>query len=362
MMNSKKMKQVFIGVAVILVMLLIYVQLQTEEEVETLTQKLQSEHQTFDEDDQVRVQKTVPSEKILPYKSKYGPLPGSLEGTIMNQALVVDEEGNLRISNDLKRIFDFFLSTIEEEKLDTILNRIKEYLAYSLQEPALGQANEIMTQYVSLKKALFDFELERSDSLRVLMEQGGTNKGEVYLGLLKEQLDAQRDLRSLHLSPEVHEAFYADDEAYDSYSLARMEVNVDKTLSEEEKQQRFDEIDAQAPSEIVESRKNAQVTDVLKQKTQLLREQGASQQEIRSLRTEMLGAEAADRFEVLDQQRAEWSQRIDSYLQKRKEVLEIPGLSEVEKQAQLTAYKRAQFDEREQLRLGVYERKADAVK
>lgn len=29
------------------------------------------------------IRKTVPSEAVLAYKSKYGPLPGSLEGTIM---------------------------------------------------------------------------------------------------------------------------------------------------------------------------------------------------------------------------------------------------------------------------------------
>ena len=58
-------------------------------------------------------QKRVPSEEVLPYKSLYGPLPGTLEGTVMQQALVVDEDGNLRISSDLKRVFDFFLSTIE---------------------------------------------------------------------------------------------------------------------------------------------------------------------------------------------------------------------------------------------------------
>ena len=52
----------------------------------------------------------IPSSEVLGYDSKLGPLPDSLEGTIMMNALVVDEAGNLRISNDIRRIFDYFLS------------------------------------------------------------------------------------------------------------------------------------------------------------------------------------------------------------------------------------------------------------
>lgn len=307
-------------------------------------------------------QKQISSEKILPYKSKYGPLPGTLEGTVMQQALAVDENGNLRISSDIKRVFDFFLSTIEEEDLDIILSRIQEYLEYSLDEPALNQAKEIMTQYIALKKALFDFEMERAESLKAIMELGGDNKGESYLSLLKEQLDAQRDLRSLHLSPETHDAFYADEEAYDSYSLARMEVNASKSLTNEERQARFAEIDAQAPADIVEARKEAQVTDILKAKTQALKESGASQQEIKALRIEMLGPEAADRFEVLDQERANWSQRIEYYLQARQAILNNDGLSDGDKKQQINTLRQNDFDSREQIRLGVYERRSDEVK
>lgn len=306
--------------------------------------------------------KRVPSDKVLPYKSAYGPLPGTLEGTIMQQALALDEDGNLRISSDIKRVFDFFLSAIEEEDLSIILNRIQEYLDYSLDEPALSQAIEIMNQYVAFKKALFDFEVERSDSLKQIMEQGGDVKGAMYLALLKEQLAAQKDLRSLHLSPDVHQEFYADEEAYDDYSLARMEVSADKNLSEAEKQARYAEIDANAPAHIVEARTEAQITDILKAKTQALKEQGASSQEIKALRTEMLGPEAAERFDVLDQERANWNQRIENYLSQRQLILSNEGLSVDVKQLQIQALKDKNFDERERIRLVVYERRADAVK
>jgi len=306
--------------------------------------------------------KTVPSEDVLPYKSKYGPLPGSLDGTIMQQALALDEDGNLRISGDIQRIFDFFLATIEEEDLSVILQRIQEYLDFQLDEPALGQSLAIMNQYVAFKKALFEFEVQRSESLKALTGQQAALSGETYVDLLEEQLLAQKDLRSLHLDPQVHEAFYADEEVYDDYSLARMKVNSDKTLTADEKQQRLSEIDAQAPAELVASRREAQITDILKTETQALKESGASATEIKQLRTEMLGVEAAERFEALDQERALWQQRIDNYLQQRQAILSADGLSTQAKAQQIQQLRQSQFDQREQIRVSVYEQRADAVK
>ena len=312
--------------------------------------------------EETMARKTVPSETVLPYKSKYGPLPGSLEGTIMQQALALDEEGNLRISGDLQRIFDFFLATIEEEDLSVILQRIQEYLAFHLDEPALGQSLAIMNQYVAFKKALFDFELQRSESLKALTESASGVSSETYLALLEEQLLAQKDLRSLHLDPQVHEAFYSEDEVYDDYSLARMKVQADKTLSSSEKQERLAEIDALAPTELVASRKEAQITDILNAKTTALKESGADAAEIKALRTEMLGSEAAERFDALDQERARWQQRIDSYLEQRQSILSADGLSAQAKAQQIQQLRQDQFDSREQIRLSVYEQRADAVK
>lgn len=317
-------------------------------------------------DDVHMAHKTVPSEAVLPYKSKYGPLPGSLEGTIMQQALALDEDGNLRISGDIQRIFDFFLATIEEEDLSVILQRIEEYLDFHLDEPALSQSLDIMNQYIAFKKALFDFEVQRSETLKAVTESQSmlptTIPGETYLDLLEEQLLAQKDLRSLHLDPQVHEAFYADEEVYDDYSLARIKVQADKILSEAEKQQKLAEIDARAPAELVASRRETQITDILKAETQALKERGASASEIKQLRTEMLGAEAAERFEALDQERAVWQQRIDGYIEQRQTILAMQGLSTQAKAQQIEQLRQTQFDQREQIRISVYEQRADSVK
>ncbi len=297
----------------------------------------------------------------LTYKSRLRALPESLKGTFMDQSLHADAQGDLRISSDIKRVFDYFLSTIEEEELDVILARIDEYLNHYLDEPALSQSKQVLAQYIELKQALYDFELSRSESLKAMMESGELMADkDRYLQLLREQLIAQSDLRSQHLDAEVYEAFYASEEAYDQYSLARLLVEADEDLSSDEKVSRLAQIDAQAPSEIIESRKEAQITDDLKARIAQVEQAGGGYEEIRAVRVDMFGTEAADRFDALDQERAQWKARLDSFLNQRQKIMSMEGLSVEERQAQVDNLRASQFDSREQIRVKVYERKAEA--
>ncbi|KZY40234.1 MULTISPECIES: lipase secretion chaperone [unclassified Oleiphilus] len=296
----------------------------------------------------------------LAYESRLGALPDSLQGTQMQQSLQVDEQGNLRISSDIKRVFDYFLSTIEEEELDVVLARIDEYLSYYLQEPALTQSKQILAQYISLKQALYDYELSRSESIKGMMENGElmADKGR-YVALLSEQLNALSEMRAQYLDAEVYEAFYASEEAYDQYTLARLSIDAEKGLSAEEKEQRLAQVDAQAPADIIESRREARITDELNSRVAQIKEEGGGYEEVRAVRVEMFGVEAAERFDTLDQERAQWQARIDSFLDQRQEILLIEGLSAEERQAQVDTLRASQFDSREQIRVKVYERKAD---
>jgi lipase chaperone LimK len=302
----------------------------------------------------------VSSQGVLPYKSRFGLLPDSLQGTVMQQSLQTDDQGNLRISSDIQRVFDFFLSSIEEEELDIILARIDEYLTHYLQEPALAQSKQILAEYIDLKQALYDFEQSRSSDLKALIDSGElqSNKA-LYLSLLTEQLKAQSDLRAEYLSAEVYEEFYAEEEAFDQYSLARMMVNSDESLSAEEKAIRLAQVDAEAPSDIVESRQQAQITDTHKQRVAEIKHAGGDASQVREVRVEMFGEEAADRFEALDLERSQWQARIDSYLKMRQDILSTEGLSVEERQVQVDSLRESQFDPREQIRVQVYERNAD---
>ncbi|MFT7186006.1 MAG: lipase chaperone LimK [Pseudohongiellaceae bacterium] len=306
------------------------------------------------------VANSVSSIDVLGFHSKLGPLPNSLDGTIMANVLVVDEDGNLRISSDIQRIFDYFLSTANEEPLETVLARINEYLEHYLRNPALNQAKDILVDYIDLKTALYDFEVERADEIKQYMQSDQNKLENNKLSYLEDQLQARNELREKHLSQEVYESFYEDEQIFDQYTLDRMKVMADKSLSEGEQQQQLDLIDSQAPKDLVQAREETQISDTLKKRTAKLREQGADDTEIRALRTEMFGEEAAYRFDELDRQRAKWKQRLNQYLAQRRQILTIQGLSLKAKEIQIDTLRSSLFDSREQIRVKVYERKSDA--
>lgn len=301
---------------------------------------------------------TVSSNDVLGYDSKLGPLPDSLEGTIMANALVVDEEGNLRISSDIRRVFDYFLSTSNEESLEIIFARINEYLEYHLQHPALNQAKDILAGYINLKKALYDFQIERSELMKQNLDDGQFTGNKLLL--LEEQLIARNELRAKFLSQDVYEAFYEDEQIFDQYTLDRMKVTSNQSLTENEKQELLIQLDNDAPEELVQARQETQISDTLKNRTAQLREQGADATEIRALRTEMFGEEAAVRFDELDKKRAEWKLRLNQYMTKRSEILSSEGISIEDRQSQIDDLRANEFDGRESIRVKVFERQTDA--
>jgi len=301
---------------------------------------------------------SVPSNDVLGYDSTLGPLPGSLEGTIMANALVVNEEGNLRISSDIRRVFDYFLSTSNEESLEVIFARINEYLEHHLEHPALNQAKDILAGYIDLKKALYDFQIERSELMKQNLEERQFSGNKLLL--LEEQLLARNELRAKFLSEEVYEAFYADEQVFDKYTLDRMKVTSNQSLSESEKHELLLQLDNEAPEELVQARQQTQISDTLKNRTAQLRKQGADETAIRALRTEMFGEEAAVRFDELDKQRAEWKRRLNQYMTKRREILSSEGISMQDRQSQVDDLRANEFDERESIRVKVFERQEDA--
>jgi len=304
-------------------------------------------------------QDTPPKTPALSYESRYGDLPESLEGTTLMQDLAVDEAGHLRVSNDLRMIFDYFLSAVTEEPVETIIARIDEYLEHHLESPALNEAREILQAYIALKESLYDYEIEHTGAVRNLIENGiASGSPDAYLSLLEEQLSARNALRAEHLPAEVHEAFYAREEAYDRYTLERMRVNANDGLSEADKALMLAQIDASAPEDLVAERKEAQKLETLQSQTQLLRESGAQEEDIHSLRAEAYGEEAAERFAKLDQERALWDQRLNTYLEQKQAILETPGLSEQDKTNQIERLRSSQFDKREQIRVKVLENRA----
>jgi len=281
----------------------------------------------------------------LPTRLK--PLPASFSGTRVDGSFHLDAGGNLLISEDIRRIFDYFLSSLGEESLPSSVERLQAYIASQLQEPAAGQALALLEQYLNYKREL------------VLLEQELPQLAS--LEALRRREAAVQALRARLFSSEAHQAFFAREEGYNQFSLQRLAIQQDASLDAAAKAAAVDQLRAGLPADLQDS-VLPQLQAELRARTAQFQAHGASAAQLRQLRQQLVGAEATRRLEALDQRRQQWRQRLTAYREEKTRIAANQGLSAGDKAAAIAQLAEAQFDERERLRLEAAEQLAAAQK
>ncbi len=262
--------------------------------------------------------------------------PTSLRGTEVDGELLVDARGNLVLTSQVRHLFDYFLSLIGEESSQQARQRIRDHLTAQLDEPARSQALELLETYLDYQYQLVDLEArfpvaERLEDL-----------------LAREQ--AVQQLRARLFSREAHEAFFAGEEIYNNFTLERLTIQQDPSLSDREKGLAIEALRENLPEEM-QQLLVPQIHNDLREQTLALRAAGADEGRIRQLRMGMLGPEATERLEELDRSRAEWRERVEAFQQERERILSQPGLAESDRRAAVNALLEEQFTANERLRL-----------
>lgn len=274
-------------------------------------------------------------------------LPSSFVGTEVDGSFRVDAAGNLIISEDIRRIFDYFLASIGEESLDASVSRLRSYIDSQLQEPARARAQALLEQYLSYKREL------------VMLERDLPQMAN--LDAMRQRETAVQALRARLFDSETHQAFFAREEGYNRFTLERLAIQHDGKMSAEEKGVAVDRLRASLPEELQDA-VLPQLQQELRQNTARLQAEGASAAQIRQMRQQLVGAEATTRLEALDSQRQSWQKRLDDYLVAKARVEASEGLSGSDKRAAIEALAAERFDERERLRLDAAEQLAAASK
>ncbi|MBD9416598.1 lipase secretion chaperone [Pseudomonas sp. PDM16] len=272
------------------------------------------------------------------------PLPPSFAGTQVDGQFRLDEAGNLLISMDIRRIFDYFLSAYGEETIGTSIERLQAYIRSQLDEPAESQALALLEQYLDYKRQLIQLEKDLPQM--------------ASLDAMRQREQAVQNLRASIFSSEAHQAFFAQEEAYNLFTLQRLAIRHDQSLDDQQKAQAMDRLRDGLPEEMQEM-VVPQLQAELRQQTAALQAQGADPAQIQQLRLQLVGAEATARLEVLDQKRQQWQQRIDDY-RREKAHIENSGLSDEDKQASISRMAKERFDQREMLRLEAAEQLAQS--
>lgn len=270
----------------------------------------------------------------------------SLKGTDVDGLYPVDADGNLVLSNSIKHRFEYFLSTMGEFPLEEVLEMVREDISLNLSSPAKEQALALFDDYVAYKYALADLEA----SLQAPQDYEIQD-----IQRFRFQLDQLRAVRRDYLSSEAVDAFFGFDEIYDDFMLSRLEIQNNQQLSAEEKQAQLSALEQTLPSDVKEMRDETQRVSQVFKVTEDMKTNGADEADIYSVREQAFGQDAALRLKALDQQRAQWQNRVDTYLAKRKAIISDDARTPSEQQAQLDDLRQTSFSDQEQARLSAFE-------
>lgn len=268
----------------------------------------------------------------------------------MDCPLETDVSGHLQLTIRLRHCFDYFLSAVGEESIDSLAARIHAQLKNRLQQPALGEAERVLAGYLAYLRGVADIEK------RLLPPE----PGQVDMERARQQMDQVRALRRLYLSPEVIAVFFADDDAYDRYTLARLELMQDKKLSVQARAQQLAVLEQQLPEGIKASLKAVNQYLDLRVLTDEWKQRSGSAEELRQIRSNLVGEEAAARLEVLDQENADWDGRMKDWYAQRAALMKNANLSQTDRERQLEDLRKSRFaNEAERMRVEALERIRD---
>lgn len=238
--------------------------------------------------------------------------------------------GQLLLSPQLLRRFDYWLTTYGERPLDAIEADVRQDMAKELNTDAQAQAMSLWKAYVAFKA-----ELARLPAL-----PGGTLDAES----LAQQVQAVRAVRARHFSAAQVQALFAAEDADDDQALARLRIQQDTTLTATERARRLSALQARLTPAQREAEAAPLVHQTVREAVEAARARGADVAEVQAIRTRLVGPEAAARLAALDDTEAAWQARVQRFRQ----------LLQHDPQEAAT-YKAAQFSETEQLRLAAYE-------
>ncbi|MDX1299175.1 MAG: lipase secretion chaperone [Pseudomonas sp.] len=267
-------------------------------------------------------------------------LPASFRGTTVDGVFRLDANGNLLISEDIRQIFDYFLAAAGEEPLRTSVERLRAYITEQLPANAREQALTLLNQYLDYKREL------------VLLERDLPQMAN--LEALRQREVAVQALRAHLFDAPTQQAFFAREAAYNQFTLQRLAILQDSQLNDAGKAAAVDQLRNSLPAEMQDA-VLPQLQNELRQQTAQLHANGAKPEQIRQLRQQLVGAEATQRLEVLDQQRQTWKKRIAQYRIDKAAIESNQGMSAGDIRAAIAQLAAENFDEREQLRLDAAE-------
>lgn len=230
-------------------------------------------------------------------------LPDSLQGTAMDGSFRLDANGRLIVEPSVVRVFEYFMSSIGEDSLETIIARVKNLIEAALPDSAKGDAHLLLAQYL-------DYRQQQGDLLQGSGQMGAS------AAALRETFNQVKQMRRDIFGGAHADSLFKGEESYMEFNLNSMELNNSQT--EQTELENIASLRALAIN-LPESHKQVVeeqlVQRELDERTAMLKQGDASPEQLRIMREQLIGTEAAERLGELDIQRSAWQQRVDKLQQ-----------------------------------------------
>ena len=265
----------------------------------------------------------------------------SQEDTQINCQIRVDNANRLIVNEQTKDCFEYFITQIGEKQLPQIKADFLSYIKSSYKEPVQSQLADLWSRYVQYREELANLPVPNVDK----------EDPKYYRLIVSSTLDLRKKLFSAY---EI-EGLFGTQDVYDQYTLDRMDILNDKKLSEKEKADRLKDLFDKLPEDWKENLKQLNQLEDLKKLTAEIKARGGSAEELRQMRTNLVGPEATQRLETLDVQRDNWKSKVTQYLSERDTILKS-NMSDSAKQSAINDLKSQKFtNKQDQLRAETFE-------
>lgn len=274
-------------------------------------------------------------------------LPQSLQGTDVDGEIIIDENKQLVVTEGLRALFDYFLSALGEEDESVIFARVESYIRSHVPEPAASQAIAIFNQYVKYLKQIPQIE-ERYGNLQLQ----ATKDGGMDLHLVAQRQQDVSKLRKLYFDTATITAFFGREDDYDSYSIAMIEIEQNKQLSDAQKEAaRRDYVSRMPDNDNKANIKQQASLGELMTRTEEMKAKGASPEALYNMRSKLVGVDAAKRLAEVDAGDASFDKRFNQYQTQKQQLL---SQNPTDASAQITQIEQQLFTDTERKRLSGY--------
>lgn len=254
----------------------------------------------------------------------------------------IDMNGNLVLDRDLRRFLDFFIGLTRSPEDEP---GMREAISVTMDrngipKPIQAEVLGILENYLTYREA--------AETMQANRDPSQYNMNAVF--------DELYSLRRQHMGPDVAEGFFGQEEARLSAMFARRQVLTSSGMSDAERERALAAIEQNLPESTREvERRSRSIVDVRRQVREM-RNNGATEQEIFSVRAARFGTEAAERLARLDEERSRWQEQLRSYREQKTRIEAQPHLSDAARQEAVEQLRQEYFSEQEQRRVSILDR------